>query len=125
MGFRQNTYCTVWEVRPKSDTRTTLRISISRKNRNTDQYEQDFAGFVDCYGSACAKKAASLREKDRIRLGDVDVCNSYDKESGKTFTFFKVFSFSAEGESGNSGARAATSVDDGEPEVDDEDDLPF
>ena len=86
MGFRKESYATVWEVEPVSDTMTKGRISISRKNKNTGEYETDFSGFVSFVGTASAKKASLLKEKDRIRLGDVDVTNRYDKKNGVTYT---------------------------------------
>ena len=79
MGFRVGSYCKVWQITPKSDVNTQLRISISKKNKQTGEYEQDFSGFVACIGKAAAKKAAGLKEGDRIRLKDVDVSTTYDK----------------------------------------------
>ena len=93
MGFRTNAYATIWSVEPVSDTRTKARISISRKNKQTGEYETDFSGFVDFIGTAAAKKSACLREKDRIRLGEIDVTNNYVKEKNVTYTNFKIFSF--------------------------------
>ena len=40
MGFRTGAFAKVWEVTPMSDTSTKLRMSISRKNKKTDEYEQ-------------------------------------------------------------------------------------
>lgn len=99
MGFRTGAYAKVWEVNPMSDTSTKLRVSISRKNKKTDEYEQDFSGFVLAIGTAAASKAARLKEGDRIKLGDVDVSTKYDKEKKVTYTNFKMFSFDADGES--------------------------
>ena len=121
MGFRSNTWATVWEVRPKSDTKTSMKISISRKNPNTGEYQTDFSGFVDAVGTACAKKAACLHEKDRIKIGDVDVSNRYDKEKNTTYTYFKVFGFEV---APDSKQQSSSEVGDGEVEVED-DDLPF
>ena len=90
MGFRKESYATVWSVETVSDTLTKARISISRKNKQTGEYETDFSGFVSFVGTAAAKKASLLKEKDRIRLGDVDVTNKYDKEKNVTYTNFKV-----------------------------------
>ena len=99
MGFRKDAWATCWSVESKSDTLTTVRLSISRKNKETSEYEEDFSGFVSFYGTANAGKAASLKEKDRIKLGDVDVSAKYDKEKNKTFYTFKCFSFEkADGE---------------------------
>lgn len=139
MGFRQNAFCTVWEVSPISDTMTKGRISISRKNRDTGEYVQDFGGFVTFVGTAAARKALSLREKDRIQLIDVDVSNKFVRDKNTTYTDFKVFSFKTQDElDGNTSApdqsRPATqafhgSIDEyvnnvGDGEIDDEN-LPF
>ena len=93
MGFRQGAFCTVWSIEPATETRTKGRISISRKNKQTGEYETDFSGFVDFIGTAAANKALGLKEKDRIKLGDVDVTNVYNKEKNVTYTNCKIFSF--------------------------------
>lgn len=129
MGFRQGSYCTVWSTEVVSDTLVKGRISVSRKNKNTGEYETDFNGFVSFVGTTAAGKAAALKERDRIRLGDVDVTNKYDKEKNVTYTNCKIFSFEKQDEnSGNFGAgqpatpKPSKAVDDGE--IDDAD-LPF
>lgn len=128
MGFRTGSYCRVFGVEPKSDTLTQLRIAISHKNKESGEYIQDFSGFVACVGTAAAKKAANLNEGDRIRLGDVDVTNTYNKERGVTYTNYKIFSFDVEGSAENASPEAS-SVDSGEQEpVEDtpeESNLPF
>lgn len=127
MGFRKESYATIWSVESVSDTLTKARISISRKNKQTGDYDTDFSGFVSFVGTAAAKKAACLKEKDRIRLGDVDVTNRYDKDKNVTYTNFKVFSFETQGELNGNSQQADTPtpntpVDEGE--VDDSR-LPF
>ena len=79
MGFKTGAYATVWEIKPVFDTNTKCRISISRKKRGADGYEEDFSGFVSFIGSVAAKKSACLKEGARIKLGDVDVSTKYDK----------------------------------------------
>lgn len=124
MGFRKDSYARVWTVESVSDTNTKVRISISRKDKNTGEYVDEFGGFVAFYGSANAKKAACLKEGDRIKLGDVDVTSRYDKEKKVTYTNFKCFGFEmADGNSSASApAKAAPPVDSGEP---DDSKLPF
>lgn len=56
MGFRTGAYAKIWEVTPMSDTSTKVRLSVSRKNKQTNEYEQDFSGFVLAIGTAAAKK---------------------------------------------------------------------
>lgn len=99
MGFRTGAYAKVWEVKPFSDTSVKLRLSVSRKNKQTGEYEQDFSGYVNAVGTAAAKKAACLKEGDRIKLGDVDVTTKYDGEKKTTYTNFKLFSFELDGDS--------------------------
>lgn len=123
MGFRTGAYAKVWEVAPMSDTSTKVRMSVSRKNKQTNEYEQDFSGFVLAIGSAAARKAAALKEGDRIKLGDVDVSTKYDKEKKITYTNFKMFSFDTEdGESAPTPSEPQPTVDEGEL---DDNRLPF
>ena len=119
MGFRTKNFCTVWEVESISDTNTKARISSSRKNKQTGEYETDFSGFVNFIGTAAAKKAIGLKERDRIRLGDIDVTTKYDKEKKVTYTNYKVFSFETQEEVDSSATvqddpAPKTPVDDGE-----------
>lgn len=127
MGFRKDSFATVWGAEVVSDTLTKARISISRKNKQTGEYETDFSGYVSFVGTAAAKKAAALKEKDRIKLGDIDVTNRYDKEKNTTYTNFKVFSFEMQGE--NAAAAPAAASPEPQPQVDggevDDSRLPF
>ena len=93
MGFRKNAIATVWKVEEISPSLTRGQISVSRHNKETDQWEQDFNGFVAFIGTASAAKALRLEEKDKIRLGDVDVSTKYDKDKKVTYTNYKIFSF--------------------------------
>ncbi len=116
MGFRKDAYATVWSVESKTGTMTRGRISINRKNKQTGEFEQDFSGFVDFIGTAAAHAAAALKERDRIKLGDVDVTNKYDKEKNVTYTNFKIFSFETINGNGN-GSSAHNNAP--QPDVDD------
>lgn len=98
MGFRTGAFCKVWTVESVSNTMTKSRISISRKNKTTGEYEQEFSGYVSFVGTAAAQKALKLKEGDRIKLGDVDVSNTYNKERGITYVNFKIFSFETQDE---------------------------
>lgn len=104
-----------------------LRISISRKNKQSGEYEQDFSGFVNAIGTAAAKKAACLKEGDTIKLGDVDVTTKYDKQKEVTYTNYKIFSF--EVDNGNSNPVPKAASNEPQPEVDggedDDSRLPF
>ncbi len=96
MGFRVGAYAKVWSIEPKSDTWTKLRISISRKKKDSEEYVYEYSGFVDVSGTVPAARAAKLSEGDRIRLGEVDDMCSYDKEKGVERNYRKIFSFFTE-----------------------------
>lgn len=122
MGFRKNAFATVWNVELVKDTVTRGRISISRKNKNTGEYESDFNGFVSFLGTGAASKAAKLKEKDRIKLTDIDVTRKYDKEEKKEYINFLVFDFETVGSKENSTTESVSNVNN--EEVDDSD-YPF
>lgn len=128
MGFRKDAFCTVWSVEPVSDVQTKARISISRKDKQTGEYTEDFSGFISFFGTAAAKKAATLKERDRIKLGDVDVRSKYDKAKNITYYNFNVYSFEVQnGAGGNRSGGAQPSSP--QPTVDegnvDDSRLPF
>lgn len=123
MGFRKDAWATCWSVEVKSDTMTQVRISTSRKDKESNEYVQDFSGFVAFVGTAAAKKAASLKEKDRIKLGDVEVTTKYDADKKVTYTNYKCYNFETQD---NSAASSTTTEP--QPTVDEgvnEDRLPF
>lgn len=122
MGFRTGAYAKIWEVVPMSDTSTKVRMSISRKNKQTGEYEQEFSGFVICIGTAAARKAMQLHEGSRIKIGDCDVTTKYDSQKKITYTNFKLFSFSTEDDDVQTPDAPQPSVDDGEI---DDNRLPF
>lgn len=93
MGFRQDGFMTVWSVEPsKSGNTTRVRLSSSRKNKNTDEWEQDFSGFCTFIGDA-HKAAARLKERDRIKILECDVGTTYNKEKKTEYVNYKVFDF--------------------------------
>lgn len=92
MGFRTGAYATVWSVEPTRGNAVKVRLSTSRKDRQTGNYEQDFSGFCS-FVSRAAALSMTLHERDRIRLVDVDVTTKYNKETGKEYTNFTVFSY--------------------------------
>lgn len=134
MGFRQNGFCSVWSTEPSKTGKTTrVRLSSSRKNKMTDEWEQDFSGFCTFIGEA-HEMAQNLKPKDRIKILECDVSTTYDKEKNKEYVNYKVFSFEmADGSSSNSNGnktggkkKSPLATDEGEvEELDEDSDLPF
>lgn len=126
MGFRSGSYATVWSVETGKGKFNNVRLSISRKNKDTDQYEDEFSGFCMFIGEARAK-SERLKERDRIKLGDVDVTRRYDKDTRKEYYTFKVFSFETEAEasSGNHNAPNELTANPVDVNPAETDELPF
>ena len=114
MSFRKNARCTVWSVQPVSDTMTKVNLSSDGKTRD-NTYEKDFSGFVAFIGTANAKKALSLKEKDHIILGDCEVKMTYGDDKRPKYTNFNVFSFEMAESKAKSGtaSSAAKQADEG------------
>lgn len=91
--FRNGSYATVWSIEPGRFKGTMRgRISTSYKNRDTGEYIQDFSKSVEFRGDA-GEKAASLKEKDRIKFLDVGMSSRYDKAAEKEYDNFIVYNF--------------------------------
>ena len=123
MGFRNDSYATVWEVKTKAEKYTDAKISVSKTNKQSGQYETDFSGVVRFIGEA-HKKAAELTERSRIKILNCDTTNSYNKEKKTTFWRCIVYDFEFTEES----PRAKSTDGDGFMNVPndlDMDELPF
>lgn len=122
MGFHNDAFATIWQVEPVKDTITKAKITISKKNNNTKEYETDFSGFVTFLGTAAASKAAKLKERDRIKLISTDVGRKWNAEKEKEYINFKVFSFEMADSKASSSPPTVENtevVDSGEVETDD------
>lgn len=103
-GFHTGTWAKIWSIEP-GERSTKVRISTSKKNKQTDKYEQDFSGFVMLAGTA-HKEAANLKVGDTFKIGDCDVTNRYDKERKKEYINFTIYSFAGDGEQSQKAASA-------------------
>lgn len=89
MGIRNGAYATVWEAKPGKGNYMDVRLSTSRKNKQTDSYETDFSGWARFIGKA--NDLGQLSERTRVQLNEVEVTNHYDKEKNQTFWNVAVF----------------------------------
>lgn len=93
MGLKKDCYAKVWKIKPGKGNYTDVQISVSKKNKQTNEYVTDFSGFVRFCGTA-HNQIGTIKEGDRIQIGDFEVTNNYSKEKNTTYTNFAVFSFS-------------------------------
>lgn len=121
MGFRVNTFCKVWKVEDGKGNYKNVRLSVSKKNKMSGEYEQDFSGICMFIGPA-KEKIEKVKEGDRIKITDIDVSNKYDKEKNTTYVTYKVFDFESDQ---SAPAQKTESVAKSEGENNSEDNLPF
>jgi hypothetical protein len=128
MGFRNNSFAKVWgEVKISSSGKyAEARISVSRKDKNSGEYKQEFGGYVRFIGDAL-EKAKTLKEGDSIKLLSVDVQNNYNKETKKEYTNYLVFDFELQSNNsgGGSSKPAPSSAADSIPDIPDDEELPW
>lgn len=92
MAFRQGAYAHIWQLENKGKYHV-ARMSTSRKNKETDQYETDWTdSFVRLIGQA-HEQADKIDISKNVRIGSCEVTNKYDKETGKTYTNYAIFGF--------------------------------
>lgn len=106
MGFRQGAYAKVWRVEDRGNY-SVAQISVSRKNKETEQYETEFQhNFVRLVGTAhdLGKNIEEVQGGTSIKITSCDVTNRYDKEKQREYVNFVIFGFEfPDNGGGNSG----------------------
>lgn len=108
MGFRSGAWMRIFEITP-GERSTKVRGSISKKNKQSGQYEQDWSGFVALAGTA-HRDAGKLKVNDTIKIGECDVTSRYDKEKKKEYINFSIYSFETNEQQSNNPAPAASTA---------------
>lgn len=129
MGFRSGAYATVWEVTPRSEKVTQVRISTSKRQAGSESYMQDFCEFCSCIGETTAKAARALQHGDRIKLGDIETTSNFYKkvndvwevlpkweEGARKFVNYNIYSFEKASEKHGAAGRQAVEYED--PNID-------
>lgn len=125
MGFRPGAYATVWSVEDKGNY-TDARITISRKDKSTDKYKEEFQGYVRLVGQA-HQEASVLQERSRIKINACDVTTFYSKEKQRSYTTFVIFEFETQNNVGNANQPDSTAKSNAteSDNIESDDDLPF
>lgn len=88
MGFGNGAYAKIKSVIKSTDKVTECKITISKKNPKTQQYELQFAGYVKFIGKAHLQRPM---ENQRIKIVNCDVTNAYVKNGVLEFNQKPVF----------------------------------
>ena len=84
MGFGVNCYAKIKEVVEKHDNYSVCKITVTKKNKLTNEYELQFSAHCRFVGNA--HKSVPLKDQ-RIKITSCDVTNCYkDKDGNLQFT---------------------------------------
>lgn len=77
MGFAVGQYAKIKEVKEVKEKYSVVKLSFSKKNKTTNQYETDFIAFASFVGDAHLQRPM---ENQRIKITACDVANCYVKD---------------------------------------------
>lgn len=93
--FSVGSYAKIWEIKAIKDNYSDIRISTSKKDKETGKYTQDFGGYVRMVGKAHAAMSY-LAESDSFKIVRCGVENHYDKEKKVAYNNFVIFEVEAD-----------------------------
>lgn len=89
MGFRDGAFCKLWKL--DTDGKYPQgQISISRKDKESGEYVDDFSGYVSFIGDA-ATAIKKIPMQGRFKIKGCDVSRVWNKEKQREFINFRVF----------------------------------
>ena len=80
MGFGVNCYAKIKEVVEKHDNYSVCKITVTKKNKLTNEYELQFSAHCRFVGNA--HKSVPMKDQ-RIKITSCDVTNCYKDKDGK------------------------------------------
>ena len=80
MGFGVNSYAKIKEVVEKHDNYSVCKITVTKKNKLTNEYELQFSAHCRFVGNA--HKSVPMKDQ-RIKITSCDVTNCYKDKDGK------------------------------------------
>ena len=80
MGFGVNNYCKIKEVVEKQPNYPVCKVTITKKNKLTIEYELQFSAHCRFVGNA--HKSVPMKDQ-RIKITSCDVTNCYKDKDGK------------------------------------------
>ena len=129
MGFGVNCYAKIKEVVEKHDNYSVCKITVTKKNKLTNEYELQFSAHCRFVGNA--HKSVPMKDQ-RIKITSCDVTNCYkDKDGNLQFTKnpqYVVFGYELQESQGASAPMPFNPYDNGvnfEDLSNSEDSLPF
>lgn len=79
MGFSNGSFCKIKEVVDKQTNYTVCKVTITKKNKLTNEYELQFSAHCRFVGNA--HKSVPMKDQ-RIKITSCDVTNCYKDKDG-------------------------------------------
>lgn len=122
MGFSVGNYAKIKEVKEIKENYSVVKLSFSKKNKATNQYETNFVGVARFVGNAHLQKPMV---DQKIKITACDVTNCYIKDGQVVFPDkpqYVVFGYELQDSNGNTPQpiRVEQAM-----AIADDDDLPF
>ena len=80
MGFSNGSFCKIREVVEKHDNYSVCKITVTKRNKLTNEYELQFSAHCRFVGNA--HKSVPMKDQ-RIKITSCDVTNCYKDKDGK------------------------------------------
>lgn len=88
--FSVNSYAKIWEIKNISDNYSDVRISTSKKDKDSGEYSQDFGDTVRLVGQA-HEQMKYMSEGDKFKILRCGVTNKWDKEKKRMYVNYVIF----------------------------------
>lgn len=121
MGFKNGGYATVFSVaKGNGGNGNFYDVNLATSKKGSDgNYATDFRGFARFIGNAAKaiakydgqnSRANGNHPVTRIKLGEVEVTNSYNKENDRTYTNHLVYTFEFADSKSNNASKPTTTM---------------
>lgn len=125
MGFGVGSFAKIWKVEDKGGKYAMCQISISVKNKRTNQYETTFSSTVAFFNDAyhCSPQVGQ-----RIKITNCDVTNKVFVKSDGTKTYpyqFSIFGYELQEDENTPKSNSKSTTPTLYEVMDDDGDIPF
>lgn len=88
--FSVGSYAKIWEIKEIKDKYSEIRISTSKKDKDSGEYSQDFGGKVRLVGQA-HEQMKYMSEGDKFKILRCGVTNKWDEEKKRMYVNYVIF----------------------------------
>lgn len=102
--MRNGAYCKIWEVRDGKGNYKEANISVSRKNKQSGNYDKVFGAWVRLVGTA-KDQVGKIDLSKNVKIAECEITNNYDKDKKTMYWNPVIYAFDLEGSTTTSAAK--------------------